>query len=162
MCINSSFCLLLNLRGPCPSSCTPMRNSITFTSGISVSKSAAIRACSSAHFLLISAGFMRQIYTPVLTLGASRASSTTRLLRLRDFLNRVLVIFARQRLWLLKKTQKHIVCTWIMLICFTAGQWAVYAHQHFSNATVKTHHTAQNQTTVTDKCQLCDAMHHNS
>jgi len=36
----------------------------------------------------------------------------------------------------------------------------VYAHQHLVK--YKTHQTAQNQTTVSEKCQICDAMHHTS
>jgi hypothetical protein len=39
----------------------------------------------------------------------------------------------------------------------------VFAHQHLNNAvTFNAHKTTQNQQTVTEKCQLCDAMHHNS
>ena len=49
---------------------------------------------------------------------------------------------------------------WIVLICFAAGQAMVYAHQH--HVKYHTHQTSQNQTTVSEKCQLCDAMHHNS
>ena len=36
----------------------------------------------------------------------------------------------------------------------------VYTHQHWVR--YKTHQTAQNQTTVSEKCQICDAMHHTS
>ena len=36
----------------------------------------------------------------------------------------------------------------------------VYAHQHLVK--YKTHQTTQNQTTVSEKCQICDAMHHTS
>jgi hypothetical protein len=59
----------------------------------------------------------------------------------------------------MKKGNRHVVCSWILLICFIAGQWAVYAHQHktFAHITRTTHGTV-----VTEKCQLCDAMHHNS
>jgi hypothetical protein len=47
-----------------------------------------------------------------------------------------------------------------MLICFAAGQWAVYAHQHKVYAGMTK--TATQRTVVSEKCQLCDAMHHNS
>jgi hypothetical protein len=61
---------------------------------------------------------------------------------------------------LLKKDKRHIICTWILLLCFAAGQWAVYAHQHKAFAGVTK--TATQRTVVSEKCQLCDAMHHNS
>ena len=39
----------------------------------------------------------------------------------------------------------------------------VYTHQHHASlATYNTHKTSQNQQTLTEKCQLCDAMHHNN
>jgi len=47
-----------------------------------------------------------------------------------------------------------------VLFCFAAGQVMVYAHQHLVK--YKTHQTVQNQTTVSEKCQICDAMHHSS
>jgi hypothetical protein len=46
------------------------------------------------------------------------------------------------------------------MVCFAAGQVMVYAHQHLVK--YHTHQTSDNQQTVTEKCQLCDAMHHNS
>jgi hypothetical protein len=60
----------------------------------------------------------------------------------------------------LKKGKRHIIYTWIVLICFVAGQVMVSAHQHLVK--YNTHQIAQNQQTVTEKCQLCDVMHHNS
>jgi hypothetical protein len=64
---------------------------------------------------------------------------------------------------ILKKNKRHIIYTWIVLICFVAGQTMVSAHQHHTGYAVHNiHHTPQNQQTVTEKCQLCDAMHHNS
>jgi hypothetical protein len=60
----------------------------------------------------------------------------------------------------LKKNKRDIICTWILLICFAAGQWAVYAHQHKVFAGVTK--SATQRTVVSEKCQLCDAMHHNS
>ncbi len=59
----------------------------------------------------------------------------------------------------MKKNKRHIICTWILLICFAAGQWAVYAHQHKVVAGITK--TAGQGTVVSEKCQLCDAMHHN-
>jgi hypothetical protein len=60
----------------------------------------------------------------------------------------------------LKKSKRHIIYTWIVLVCFAAGQVMVSAHQHLVK--YNTHQTAQNQQTVTEKCQLCDVMHHSS
>jgi hypothetical protein len=64
---------------------------------------------------------------------------------------------------ILKKSKQHIIYSWIVLICFIAGQAMVYSHQHLIKAaSYRTHNAAQAQQTVTEKCQLCDAMHHNS
>jgi hypothetical protein len=60
----------------------------------------------------------------------------------------------------MKKGTRHIIYTWMMLICFAAGQWAIYAHQHAKVPVSSSRNL--NRTTVTDKCQMCDAMHHNS
>jgi hypothetical protein len=59
----------------------------------------------------------------------------------------------------MKKGYRHIVCAWMLMLCFVAGQWAVYAHQHrtFAGSVKHAHGTV-----VTEKCQLCDAMHHSS
>lgn len=63
----------------------------------------------------------------------------------------------------LKNAKHHIIYTWIVLICFAVGQVMVFAHQHTAFASkYRTHATSQDKTTVTEKCQLCDAMHHNS
>jgi len=62
----------------------------------------------------------------------------------------------------LKRAKRHIIYSWIVLICFVAGQAMVYAHTHLvKSSSYVTHKTSQNQQTVTEKCQLCDAMHHN-
>jgi hypothetical protein len=61
---------------------------------------------------------------------------------------------------MLSKGKLRIIYTWIVLICFAAGQVMVFAHQHLIK--YHTHQTSCNQQTVTEKCQLCDAMHHNS
>ena len=65
----------------------------------------------------------------------------------------------------LKKSRYHIIYSWILLVCFVAGQYMVYAHQHniIKNPT-KVCNTPKDQSrqTVTEKCQLCDVMHHNA
>lgn len=64
------------------------------------------------------------------------------------------------RITILKRAKQNIIYTWIVLICFTAGQVMVFAHQHLVK--YGTHQTTQKQQKLTEKCQLCDAMHHNS
>lgn len=62
-----------------------------------------------------------------------------------------------------KKNKLHIIYSWLLLICFTAGQYVVYTHQHlFIKGITKTSYTANDhhQQTVKEKCYLCDAMHH--
>jgi hypothetical protein len=64
----------------------------------------------------------------------------------------------------LKRNKYHIVCSWILLACFVAGQYMIYAHQHNITANIPPKNSISKnlpQTTVTDKCALCDAMHHN-
>ncbi|MBS1526642.1 MAG: hypothetical protein JST19_13380 [Bacteroidetes bacterium] len=60
----------------------------------------------------------------------------------------------------MKRDKRHIAIACIVMICFFAGQWAVYAHQHktFPRTAKTAHHTAS----FSEKCQLCDAMHHTS
>jgi hypothetical protein len=54
----------------------------------------------------------------------------------------------------------------MMLICFAAGQYVVYAHTHAVTSTGNkaAYHSPDTQPkqTVTENCQLCDAMHHNA
>jgi hypothetical protein len=48
----------------------------------------------------------------------------------------------------------------LLLIIFIAGQIILYGHQHNSNGShIKVHSSSQQ--TITEKCQLCDAMHFN-
>jgi hypothetical protein len=65
----------------------------------------------------------------------------------------------------LKNRKFHIVCARILLICFIAGQYMVYAHQHlvYKNSG-KSYDICKHQPreTVTEKCSICDAMHHTS
>ena len=58
------------------------------------------------------------------------------------------------------KGKRHIIYSWIILICFIAGQWAVYTHYHRTYKT--TANVTHNHTTVSENCQLCDVMHHNN
>jgi hypothetical protein len=46
----------------------------------------------------------------------------------------------------------------LLLIIFIAGQIVLYGHQHSSNGWRVKAHSASQQT-ITEKCQLCDAMH---
>jgi hypothetical protein len=48
------------------------------------------------------------------------------------------------------------------LIFFIAGQVILYAHQHQNNNGVGKVSSLSFQQTITQKCQLCDAMHHNN
>lgn len=60
-----------------------------------------------------------------------------------------------------KKNRLHIVFAWLLLVCFAAGQYMVYSHQHALIKGITKHsHTAVGQPTVKEKCLLCDAMHH--
>jgi len=61
---------------------------------------------------------------------------------------------------MMKKGKRHILYAFTLLICFAAGQWAIYGHQHKTlGGFVKAPAHGQ---VLTEKCQLCDAMHHNS
>ncbi|RYU89237.1 hypothetical protein EWM62_12930 [Mucilaginibacter terrigena] len=66
----------------------------------------------------------------------------------------------------MKKSKYHIFCAWALLFCFVAGQYMVYAHQHpiIKAAHEANCHDCHNtaKQTLAEKCQLCDAMHHNS
>ncbi|CAN5375650.1 hypothetical protein BH09BAC6_BH09BAC6_07280 [soil metagenome] len=64
---------------------------------------------------------------------------------------------------ILKRNKYHIINAWILLFCFAIGQYIVYAHQHKLVKTSTTSYSinkAHPQQTVTEKCRLCDAMHH--
>jgi hypothetical protein len=65
----------------------------------------------------------------------------------------------------LKKSKYHITRSWILLVCFVAGQYMVYAHQHnISKSAAISHNRSKDMSrqTVMEKCQLCDVMHHNA
>lgn len=59
-----------------------------------------------------------------------------------------------------KTVKLRIFFSWVLLLCFAAGQYMVYAHQHRT----KVHGIVLNkkpvQKTVNERCDLCDAMHH--
>jgi hypothetical protein len=63
-----------------------------------------------------------------------------------------------------KKNKLNIIYSWLLLICFIAGQYMVYTHQHQVNKgiskTIALTNTHPEQT-VKEKCDMCDAMHHN-
>jgi len=64
----------------------------------------------------------------------------------------------------LKKNKYTIFRAWILLICFVAGQYMVYMHQHnILRKSAGSISISKNQpkptTTVQEKCYLCDAMH---
>jgi hypothetical protein len=64
----------------------------------------------------------------------------------------------------LKKNKANIFYSWLLLICFIAGQYTVYTHQHkiAANSKTKTRGLAKvpARTIVQEKCSLCDAMYH--
>ncbi|SDP99596.1 hypothetical protein SAMN05428975_5081 [Mucilaginibacter sp. OK268] len=63
-----------------------------------------------------------------------------------------------------KKNRLHIIYSWLLLICFIAGQYVVYTHQHLlvktTGSVYATADHSHQQQTVKEKCYLCDAMHH--
>jgi hypothetical protein len=64
----------------------------------------------------------------------------------------------------LKVSKANIFYSWLILVCFIAGQFVVYAHQHKITAGngTKSYHVAHapSGTIIQEKCALCDAMHH--
>jgi hypothetical protein len=59
-----------------------------------------------------------------------------------------------------KKNRLHIVFAWLLLVCFVAGQYMVYSHQHILIKGITKHSHRGSGQTVKEKCLLCDAMHH--
>ena len=66
----------------------------------------------------------------------------------------------------LKKNKANIFYSWLLLVCFIAGQYTVYTHRHkiAANSKTKTQGLAKvpAHTIVQEKCSLCDAMHFNT
>jgi hypothetical protein len=63
-----------------------------------------------------------------------------------------------------KKNKVNIIYSWLLLICFIAGQYMVYTHQHHLLKGISKSVSVSNthpQQTVKEKCDMCDAMHHN-
>ena len=62
----------------------------------------------------------------------------------------------------LKQNKYHILFARLLLVIFVAGQIVLYGHQHKVNTVLNKVHSRSSQQTITEKCQLCDAMHFNS
>ncbi|MGN6178549.1 MAG: hypothetical protein ACTHNW_05180 [Mucilaginibacter sp.] len=64
----------------------------------------------------------------------------------------------------MKTNKKHIVLTWTLLLCFAAGQWAVWSHQHRFQLSMVSRHSQPHthKTVISENCPLCDAMHYSS
>jgi hypothetical protein len=66
----------------------------------------------------------------------------------------------------LKKNKYHIIHAWMLIACFIAGQYMVYAHQHAiipgTNKTANLNSNNQPKQILTENCRLCDAMHHST
>lgn len=61
----------------------------------------------------------------------------------------------------MKKKRYTLIAAWLLLLCFVAGQVVVYSHQHHILKGI--HHVdakAKGRTQVSEKCQICDSMHH--
>lgn len=65
-------------------------------------------------------------------------------------------------LLILKRSIYHILCSWLLLFLFAAGQIVIYSHQHTEQVVVKVHDHQTSHQNISGKCQLCDAMHHNA
>jgi hypothetical protein len=63
---------------------------------------------------------------------------------------------------ILKSNKCHIQLARLLLFIFVAGQVILYGHQHAVNTSLSKVHSRASQQTITEKCQLCDAMHFNS
>jgi hypothetical protein len=62
----------------------------------------------------------------------------------------------------LKKNKSHIIGAWLLLVFFTSGQVILFAHQHKVSKFEISKSSRPFQQTVTEKCQLCDALHFNT
>ena len=62
----------------------------------------------------------------------------------------------------LKERKNHIICSWLLLLIFMAGQVVLYSHHHGAESlVVKVQHQVSCKT-ASEKCGLCDAMRFNS
>ncbi|MEO8884450.1 MAG: hypothetical protein ABI367_00190 [Mucilaginibacter sp.] len=65
----------------------------------------------------------------------------------------------------MKRNKLNIIGSWILLVCFMAGQYMAMVHQHkLLKQTSITYSINKHQhipvTTVQEKCYLCDTIHH--
>ncbi len=64
----------------------------------------------------------------------------------------------------MKKNKLNIIYSWLLLLCFVAGQYMVYSHQHHAtkgiSKTISLNGNNTSQQVLKEKCDLCDAMHH--
>ncbi|WP_184543650.1 hypothetical protein [Mucilaginibacter sp. FT3.2] len=63
----------------------------------------------------------------------------------------------------MKKNKLNIIYSWLLLVCFVAGQYMVYSHQHQLVKGISKTASATGthpQQTLKEKCDMCDAMHH--
>jgi hypothetical protein len=59
----------------------------------------------------------------------------------------------------LKNTKRNIYFAWLLLMLFAAGQYLVFAHQHYKQGNV----ISSTKTVIPvlkEKCDICDVMHH--
>ena len=62
----------------------------------------------------------------------------------------------------LKERKNHIICSWVLLLFFVAGQVVLYSHHHGEGSgVVKVEHQISGKS-ASEKCGLCDAMRFNS
>jgi len=62
----------------------------------------------------------------------------------------------------LKQRKSHIICSWLLLGFFVAGQFVLYAHWHKVNTQPVKERLQTSQQKVSEKCRLCDVMHFNA
>ena len=62
----------------------------------------------------------------------------------------------------MKQSKAYIFGAWLLLVFFTSGQVILFAHQHKADKSQLAHRHHPNHQTVTEKCQLCDALHFNT
>jgi hypothetical protein len=61
----------------------------------------------------------------------------------------------------LKKSNKNIIWSWVLLLFFVAGQTMVFAHTHYKQGSIISS-SKLGLTVLKEKCDVCDAMHHTS
>jgi len=85
---------------------------------------------------------------------------------LETFIDYFCSIFKRKSFLGLKKSKYHILCARILLVCFIAGQFMIYGHQHpgtpGAGKQITSSGSASPRQTVQERCDMCDVMHHNA